>query len=351
MLADNKLFTLLGTVAVGWLLVLLAPILTPFVVSGLLAYLADPLVDRLQKIKLSRTLAVLIVFVLLVLLMVSVVALALPLIRAQIVVLLDQIPKYIAWVEGHFLPYITTQLGIELGDAKVGLAQFLKENWSSATQYAGNAMKIVTAPGGWILAGVLNLLLIPVVTFYLLRDWDDLVSHIGSFVPIKNRDKVFRLARESDEVLAAFLRGQVSVMLALAIIYSSGLALIGLDNAFAIGVIAGLVSFVPYLGFVVGILLAGLAAIVQGFDLLHLGLVVAVFGVGQLAEGMFLTPKLVGDRIGLHPVIVIFAVMAGGQLFGFFGVLLALPVAAVVSVIARFTYEHYKGPREIEESA
>lgn len=346
MLADNRLFLLLGTLAAGWIVYLLTPILTPFVFSALLAYLADPLVDRLQKFKLSRSLAVLIVFVLMSLFVVGMVALVIPLVRVQIAVLLDQIPNYIAWVESHFLPYVKEQLGIEMDSVRIGLAQFLKENWGSAGQYAGNALKVFAAPGGWLIASVVNLLLVPVVTFYLLRDWDDLVAHIGSLIPEERREKIFRLARDSDEMLSAFLRGQVAVMFALSIIYTVGLALLGLDNAFAIGVIAGLVSFVPYLGFIVGILLAGLAAVVQ-FGPLHVAYVVGVFAVGQMIEGMFLTPKFVGDRIGLHPVLVIFAVMAGGQLFGFFGVLLALPVASVVSVVVRFAYDHYRSQGDV----
>ena len=347
MLADNKLLALLGTVAGVWLLMLLSPILTPFVASALLAYLFDPMVDRLEKLKLSRSLAVLVVFIFMILLIIGFVALALPLVKAQIEVLAQQVPNYIAWVESKFLPYISGLLGLDEFDPKVGLAEFLKENWSAAGQYAGSALKIVTGPSGWLVTSALNLLLIPVVTFYLLRDWDLLVDHLGTLVPMERKAKVFMLARESDEVLGAFLRGQVSVMLALALIYSAGLALIGLDNALAIGVIAGLVSFVPYLGLVVGIVLAGLAAIVQTQSFLIVALVALVFVVGQLVEGMFLTPKLVGDKIGLHPVLVIFAVMAGGQLFGFFGILLALPVAAVLSVIVRFAYQHYNAPKEV----
>ncbi|MEM7282420.1 MAG: AI-2E family transporter [Pseudomonadota bacterium] len=347
MLADNRLFALLGTVAAVWLLMLLSPILTPFVASALLAYLFDPLVDRLEKLKLSRSLAVLLVFILMILLIIGFVALALPLVKAQVEVLVEQVPVYIAWVESRLLPYLTGLLGLDDFDPRVGLAEFLKQNWSSASQYAGSALKMVTAPGGWIVSSAVNLLLIPVVTFYLLRDWDELISHLGSLVPMDRKTKVFRLAKESDEVLGAFLRGQVSVMLALATIYSTGLAIIGLDNALAIGVIAGLVSFVPYLGLVVGIVLAGLAAIVQTQSVLIVLLVVLVFVVGQLVEGMFLTPKLVGDKIGLHPVLVIFAVMAGGQLFGFFGILLALPIASVLSVVVRFAYEHYQAPKEI----
>lgn len=334
-----RLLLLLGT---GWVLYLLAPILTPFVAAALLAYLGDPLVDRLETLKIRRTPAVVVVFVLIFVLMISLVALVGPLVKTQVEILAKQVPNYVRWLESQFLPKILEFLGVEADDTKLGLAPFLAEHWQTASGYAGDALATVSRGGGLIVAGIINLFLIPVVTFYLLRDWDDIIQRCAALVPDQRQDKVFTLFRESDEVLGAFLRGQLLVMIGLATIYTAGLALVGLDNALAIGVVAGLVSFVPYLGLFVGIVLAGLAAIVQTGSLLTVALVVVVFVIGQMVEGMFLTPRLVGDRIGLHPVLVIFAVMAGGQLFGFFGILLALPVAAVVSVAVRFAYRHYR---------
>ena len=187
----------------------------------------------------------------------------------------------------------------------------------------------------------MSLFLIPILTFYLLRDWDQLIAHLGVLVPDSQRDTVFALARETDEVLGAFLRGQLLVMIALAIIYSLGLSLVGIKFAIAIGVVSGLVSFVPYLGFVFGIGLAAMTVALEPNPLWLLLGVVATFTVAQVLEGTVLTPKLVGDRIGLHPVLVIFAIAAGGQLFGFFGILLALPAAAVLSVLVRFAYDRY----------
>lgn len=342
MQADTGILRLLFFVGAGWLVYLLAPILTPFVAAALLAYLGDPLVDRLQKLRLGRTPAVALVFVLLFVLLISLLALVGPLIKAQVAVLAKQVPVYVRWLEGHFLPRIIDFLGIEKGDTELGLAAFLADNWQRASGYAGNALATVSRGGGLIVTSIINLFLVPVVTFYLLRDWDEIVQRAAALVPDQRQTQVFALVRESDKVLGAFLRGQLLVMLGLAVIYTSGLALLGLDNALAIGVVAGLVSFVPYLGLFVGIVLAGLAAIVQTGSILTVALVVLVFVIGQMVEGMFLTPRLVGNRIGLHPVLVIFAVMAGGQLFGFFGILLALPLAAVVSVATRFAYRHYR---------
>jgi predicted PurR-regulated permease PerM len=187
-----------------------------------------------------------------------------------------------------------------------------------------------------------SFLLIIVVTFYLLRDWDVLVGRVRELLPRKTEPVIVQLAQQSDEVLGAFLRGQLLVMLSLAIVYTSGLMIIGLDLALLIGMMAGLVSFVPYLGFIVGIAAAIIAALFQFQEIMPLLYIAIVFGIGQMLEGMLLTPLLVGDRIGLHPVVVIFAVLAGGQLFGFVGVLLALPVAAVIAVVLRYLHAEYK---------
>ena len=340
-MAENRLFVLAGVGALGWLVYLLAPILTPFVGAALLAYVGDPLVDRLQRLRLSRTMAVLVVFVLLILVVSAMVLLVVPLARGQIVVLAEKLPGYIQLAEAKVLPALLQMLGIDAGQGRVGLAAFLRDHGGQAAQWATNALAQVSRSGSVLVGAAFNLFLIPVLTFYLLRDWDKMVAAIGELVPSRNRERVFLLTSESDRVLGGFLRGQLMVMLGLALIYSTGLAIVGLDFAFAIGVLAGIVSFVPYLGFVVGIVLAGLTALAQaqGWPIL-LG-VAAVFMVGQVLESVVLTPRLVGDRIGLHPVLVIFAVLAGGQLFGFFGVLLGLPAAAVVSVIVRFAYQHY----------
>lgn len=334
------MFWLTALGVAGVLLYLLAPILTPFVASALLAYVGDPLVDRLQRIRLPRTVAVVVVFVLTFGVLALLILLVLPLLRAQIEALITRLPDYAAWIEANVLPRVYDLAGAA-GSEDVGLSAFLAEYGSVAGSWGTKVMASVSRSGSSLLAGILTVFLVPVLTFYVLRDWDRIIAVAGLLVPRARRPVVFQLARDSDLVLGGFLRGQVLVMLGLATIYSAGLAILGLDFAIAIGVVAGLVSFVPYLGFIVGIGLAGLAALVEGGDLLLLAGVVAVFAVGQAIEGTVLTPRLVGSRIGLHPVVVIFAVLAGGQLFGFFGILLALPAAAVLSVLVRFAFSHY----------
>jgi len=337
----NKWYGLLVVVITGFLVYLLAPVLTPFMSAAILAYMGDPLVDRLET-RMPRTLAVVIVFVCLTTLAVIALIVIIPMIERQILVLGQKVPGYIEAIQTKLIPWLNARFGLSLELDFPALKTSLQTAWKDAGGLVTTTLGYVSRSGVVLVGWLANLLLIPVVTFYLLRDWDIMISRIGELVPRRNLPVVSRLATSSDEVLGAFLRGQLLVMLALSLIYSIGLWIVGLDLALLSGVIAGLVSFVPYLGFIVGILVAGIAALMQFQDLIHIVYVLLVFGIGQLAEGMLLTPLLVGDRIGLHPVAVIFAVLAGGQLFGFLGVLLALPVAAVIAVILRYLHERYK---------
>jgi predicted PurR-regulated permease PerM len=340
MAQDLRLNWLIAIALTGWLLYLLAPVLTPFVAAALLAYIGDPLADRLQQLKLPRTVAVIAVFVLTFLLLALLVLLVGPLIRAQIGSLFDALPEILRQVEEVWLPNLASLLKFEAGE-DIGVGAFFARYSDMAGSWGTRVLVSVTKSGGALAAAVLSLFLVPILTFYLLRDWDSILAHLAALIPSGQRDTIVGLARETDEVLGAFLRGQLLVMIALAIIYSAGLGLVGLKFAIAIGVVSGLVSFVPYLGFIFGIAIASLTVVLEPDPLWRLVGVVATFAVGQLLEGSVLTPKLVGDRIGLHPVLIIFAVAAGGQLFGFFGVLLALPAAAVLSVLVRFAYHRY----------
>jgi len=338
--SGRRLNWLIAIALMGWLVYLLAPVLTPFVASALLAYVGDPLADRLQKLRMPRTLAVVTVFLITFIFLALLILLVGPLIGAQIGALFDALPDIVRQVEQVWLPSIFDWLNIDPG-ADLGVGPFLAKYGEMFGSWSGKALVSVSKSGGVLAAAVFSLFLIPIVTFYMLRDWDSIVAHLGALVPESQRKTVDELARESDEVLGAFLRGQILVMIGLAMIYSLGLSLVGVKFAIAIGVVAGLVSFVPYLGFVFGIVLAGMTVALEPNPLWNLVGVVATFSIGQLIEGSVLTPKLVGDRIGLHPVIIIFAVAAGGQLFGFFGILLALPAAAVLSVVVRFAFHRY----------
>ncbi len=343
-LSDSQKWFMLAVLTFsGWLLYLLAPVLTPFLISALLAYLGDPLVDRLEKHKISRTLGVVVVFFAMTLLMLILLLVMIPMMEKQISVLIVKIPQAIDNFQNILLPKIAQFAGFETPTLDTSaFKRAIMGNWQSFSGAMGEMFGKLTSSGLKVMNWLAFLVLIPVVTFYLLRDWDILIARVHDLLPRRLEPTVTRLAKESDSVLAEFFRGQLSVMIVLAIIYTVGLMIVGLDVAFLIGMLAGLVSFVPYLGFIVGIVVASIAAIMQYHDAIHIVYVAIVFGIGQALEGMVLSPLLVGDRIGLHPVAVIFAVMAGGQLFGFMGVLLALPVAAVIVVILRHWHELYK---------
>jgi predicted PurR-regulated permease PerM len=328
---------------VGWLIWLLSPILMPFLLAAVFAYLGDPLVDRLERWHLKRGLAASVVFIAMLLVVAIALVLVVPLVQRQIARFIGALPGYVAWVTGYAIPWVEQQLHVPASefDTTTLLAR-LREHIGALGGAAAVALRYATRSGMALVGVGVAVVLVPVVTFYLLRDWDRLVTHVDALVPRSAQPTVRRLARETDTVLGAFVRGQLLVMLGLAIYYAVALKLVGLDVGPLIGMLAGVVSFVPYLGFIVGIAASILAALAQFHDLPHLVLVVVVFGVGSVLESYILVPKLVGDRIGLHPVAVIFAVLAFGNLFGFIGVLLALPLASIALVLLRFLRERYQ---------
>lgn len=339
-----KNWLLLAGLALGLLIIYqLLPILTPFLVSILLAYMGDPVVDFLERYKVPRTVGVIAVFVLVSLIMLVLLLVLVPMIGRQLVSLYGLTPQLIDWLQDSALPWLQLQLGIS---AKIGsldsIKQMFSENLGKTTDVMQMLLAKITASSVVFLGWLANMLLIPVVTFYLLRDWDILVAKLRRLLPRKNEKLVVNLIAECHEVLGAFMRGQLLVMLALGVVYAAGLMVLGLELGLLIGLLAGLASLVPYMGFIVGIGAALIAGLFQfGLDPYLLLGIVAVFAIGQALESMLLTPLLVGDRIGLHPVAVIFAILAGGQLFGFTGVLLALPVAAVIMVLLRHLYTLY----------
>ncbi|MDX9765844.1 MAG: AI-2E family transporter [Ectothiorhodospiraceae bacterium] len=336
----------LALLALAVLTWLLAPVLVPFLAAALLAYLGDPLVRRLVGWRMPRTLAVVLVFLAIFLGMGLLVLALLPLIERQVLRLAEVLPEYVARLVAWLQPRLAG-LGLDPADGLGTLnAERIKAlffaHWREAGGVATAILGYVSRSGAVMLGWLANLLLIPVVTFYLLRDWEQVIERLRGLLPRPVEPRVSRIARESDEVLGTFFKGQFLVMLALAAIYSVGLWFAGLELALLIGLLAGMVSFVPYLGLIVGLSAAGVAMLLQTGDPLQLLWVAAVFGVGQILESVLLTPWLVGERIGLHPVAVIFAVMAGGYLFGFVGVLLALPAAAVIAVLLRHLNEGYR---------
>ncbi len=346
MTQSTRWFWLTVITIFAFLLYLLAPILLPFISAALLAYLGDPLVDRLEKTRLTRTLSVVVVFLLLFAVLGPLMVFLITLLKEQLGNFLIQMPDYLDWLVVNLQPTVQTKLGVTLPTLEVEQLKetFIKE-WANAGGFIKGLIRTISHSGLVVAGWLANIILIPVITFYLLRDWDHLVDYVHDILPRSIEGKVVQLAQESDEVLGAFLRGQMLVMLALGIIYSIGLSIVGVEFSLLIGLFAGLLSFIPYMGLIVGVLIAGVAVLFQTGELISLLWVFLVFGIAQMIEGMFLIPVLVGDRIGLHPVAVIFAVLAGGQLFGFFGILLALPVFAVLAVLLRHAHKKYKGSK------
>lgn len=328
-------------VAVG-LLYSLSEILAPFLAAAILAYILDPVVDRMVGRRVPRTLATALTLLLLLLLGTLMIVIIMPLFIKESVMLAEQFPIFLEKLKTDWLPWIMQRTGIEISLDPQALRSLITDNLQDAKVIVQQLFNSLRVGGIAVLGFVINLLLVPVVLFYLLRDWDGLVAAVRDMVPSRWQKRTRTIAGEIDAVLAEFLRGQLSVMLIMSLFYVTGLWLAGLQFALPIGLITGLLVFVPYLGSITGFVLATVAALMQFQGLNGVVWVWAVFGIGQLLEGMVVTPWLVGDRVGLHPVAVIFALLAFGQLFGFFGVLLALPASAALLVGLRHLREKYQ---------
>lgn len=338
---NQKIIIAIGVLIAVVLLYLLKPILTPFLVAAFLAYIGDPLVNLLMRLKLPRTLAATIVFVVIMLAVLALLLFLIPLLVHQVVEFFNRLPAILTWIQQSLLPWLNLHFDLAASFDLQTLKNTLAQHWQQAGNVAAAVWSTLSRSGLAFLAWLIKLLLVPVVTFYLLRDWNKVIDGVAQLLPRRVAPKIISVVKECNSVLGAFLRGQLLVMLSLAIIYSVGLAIIGVDLALLIGVATGVLTIVPYLGVVVGIVASCIAVMMQFHDTMYLVYVGILFLIGHVAENMVLTPWLVGDRIGLHPVAVIFAVMAGGHLFGFMGVLLALPVAAVVMVLLRHLKHHY----------
>jgi predicted PurR-regulated permease PerM len=340
----RRWFWLGGIVLLVAFIFLLHPILMPFLVALLLAYMGDPLVDRLEKLGLSRTLSVVAVFGLFTLILMALLLVLVPMLAKQLMRLYELAPQMLDWLQHTAMPWVQAKFGLSDGFWRFDRVKAaISEHMGQAGDIVGIVLSRATASSLALIGWLTNLVLIPVVCFYLLRDWDLMMGKVRNLLPRQREGQIVKLAGECHEVLGAFIRGQLLVMVGLGVIYAAGLMLVGLELGLLIGVIAGLAAIVPYMGFVIGIGAALVAGLFQfGGDLYPMLGIVAVFMIGQALEGMVLTPLLVGDRIGLHPVAVIFAILAGGELFGFTGILLALPVAAVIMVLVRHAHDLYK---------
>lgn len=320
---------------------LLRAVLLPFVAGMAVAYLLDPVCDWLEGRGLSRTLATTLLTVVFLILFVSGILVLIPLLAGQAVSLLERTPGYLEALRGLFerlLAVVETRIdpamAARIGGAVAGSADNLVA-WMT-----GLLGRVIS--GGVALTNLLSLLVItPVVAFYLLRDWDRIVARVDSWLPRDHAGTIREQAVEVDRTLAGFLRGQGTVCVILGVFYAIALSLAGLDFALVIGLLAGLLSFIPYVGAIIGLVLSVGLALMQFDEWTRIAMIAVIFFIGQAVEGNLLTPKLVGERVGLHPLWVIFGLLAGGTLFGFVGILLAIPVAAVIGVAMRFALGRY----------
>ncbi|WP_417841375.1 AI-2E family transporter [Terasakiella sp.] len=323
------------------LLYILSDVLTPFVAGMAVAYFVDPLADRLEEWGLSRLVATSVITVCFFILTIGVLSTLLPVLATQVIGFASRVPEYMDYVRNLAEPLIK--------DIFAGVSESdLKELGSTIASFAkqglgvlGQVLKQVISGGVALVDIVSILVLTPLVTFYLLRDWDVMVARIDNWLPRKHADIIRDQFRLVDQTLAGFVRGQASVCLILGVFYAAGLSVLGLEFGLLVGLGAGLISFIPYFGSILGLGVSIAIALVQFDSWMDIAMVGGVFAIGQIIEGNFLTPKLVGEKVGLHPVWVIFALMAGGSLAGFTGVMLAVPVAAVIGVLVRFGLAQY----------
>jgi len=317
-----------------WLLAKLGPILAPFLLAAILAYICNPVVDRLEQRKLPRILAVVVVMLALLGIFVLLILLLLPLLREEARALMTRLPDLLDLYNTQIAPWIKQNFGFQLKLRldPASVKRLMSENADSLQSIAQSLLESLKIGGAALMGLLANLLLAPVVMFYLLLDWHDFMARAQGLIPRPWQAKVQTMVRDVDAVLSEFLRGQLSVMLALAAFYSLGLWLGGLAFALPVGILTGLLIFIPYLGYAIGFALALTAALLQFEGWPPVVGTLIVFGIGQALESVYLTPRMVGERIGLHPLAVIFALLAFAQLFGFFGVLLALPASAALLV-------------------
>lgn len=337
---QTALWAGVGLALVG-LLWLLGPVLSPFLLGLVLAYMCEPLVGRLCARRLPRPLAVVLVILFVLGCLVGLVLILVPLVQTEVSMLVERLPGYFARINTELSPWLQKRLGIALQLDTETLRKLLLKHWSSAQDVFALILDYLGSSGVALMSLAANALLMPVVMFYLMRDWPQLRERLFASIPRPWLDNATRLLGEVDAVLAEFMRGQLLVMISLALFYSVGLWLAGLPYALPVGLLTGLLVFIPYVGFATGLVLALLVAVLQFQGWPPLISVAVVFGLGQLLESFLLTPWLVGERIGLHPLAVIFALMAFSQLFGFVGVLVALPASAALLVGLREVRRHY----------
>ena len=346
---SRRIFILAAIAFILWVLYLLKPVVLPFIGAFLIAYLFSPLVDKLHRIGLPRWVSISVVFIGIGVVLTWAMWYLVPLVWKQLMYAKTSIPAGMHWVNYTFLPWLShtfnlVPMEIDTEQMSSAIMDYIQTNYS-ADSIQAVVLKVAQSGLNFIQIGG-TIILIPIIAFYFLLDWERRLDSFRRLIPRPYEKATLKIVSECHSVLGAFVKGQFLVMFLLGVVYAVGLQMIGLEVGLIIGMIAGLSSIIPYLGFAVGIIAAVIATLFQfGLDWTHLALVVVVFMVGQMVEGYILQPFLLGDKIGLSPVAVVFAVLAGAQLAGFLGMLIALPVAAVIVVLLRHAREYYEKSR------
>lgn len=342
----RRIFVLAGIGLILWVLYLLKPVILPFVAAFLVAYLFSPLVGRLHKLGLPRWLSISIVFIGIGIVLTLAIWYVVPLVWQQLIYARDSIPAGIHWLNYTFLPWVSQTFNVEAMEIDTEqissvVMDYIQTNYS-ADSIQSVLLRVAQSGLNFIQIGGV-VVLIPIIAFYFLLDWERMLDNMRRLIPRPYEQTTLVVVGECHNVLGAFVKGQFLVMFLLGVVYAVGLQLIGLEVGLIIGMVAGLASIIPYLGFGVGIIAAVIATLFQfGIDWTHLALVFLVFMIGQAIEGYVLQPFLLGDKIGLPPVAVVFAILAGAQLAGFLGMLIALPVAAIIVVLLRHLRDYYQ---------
>jgi predicted PurR-regulated permease PerM len=338
---DKLLLWVVGITLLILFIYNISSILLPFIVAMIFSYILNPSADRLQKLGVSRALATSIIIGLFFTTLIAIIALLAPLIYNQAIDLTKKIPEYLQLANDRLLPTFNSYLNEIAPEAAEKAMASISEFSTYIFNFLGKMMANIWQ-SGIAVVNILSLLFVtPVVTFYVLRDWGKIIDKIDSLLPPKYAPTIQEQFKEINRTLEGYLRGQIHVCMLLGTYYAIGLSLAGLDFGFVIGMATGILSFIPYVGMLFGFALGVILAIFQFGDWFHVSIIVAVFLSGQFLEGNFITPKLVGDKVGLHPVWIIFGMLAGAAMFGFIGILLAVPITAIIGVLIRFGLKKY----------
>lgn len=341
----------MGAQAIFWsaLVVLLsaflwvfADMITPFILGVAIAYLLNPVMIKLGKSKIPRSLSALFVLILFFVFVSCAIFLLAPMALKQLQMLIEHAPVYfqsfLDYARGH-LGWLETRLGV---DPVAQAAEYLKTSGDKIAGLTGGLLGGIASGGKAMIDFIATLVLTPLVAFFMMKDWPKIVAWVEDLYPRRHETLIRRLLKNIDQKVAGFIRGQITVAFFLGLIYACALSVAGLNYGFLIGLGAGVFSVIPYVGSTLGLIVGVAVAWFQTGDLMYVGIIAAIFAVGQFVEGNFITPKIVGDSVGLHPLWIMFALIVGGGLFGITGMLMAIPVAAIIGVLGGFAIEQYK---------